>query len=76
MRESSLPAIWSCVTSTARAPRSSAAATPIGPPIGSNTTIVPSDGSSVVPDAHVDALDDKDLEKESVKVRKPAPKKK
>ncbi|HTI76943.1 MAG TPA: F0F1 ATP synthase subunit alpha, partial [Mycobacterium sp.] len=34
------------------------------------------DGSSVVPDAHVDALDDKDLEKESVKVRKPAPKKK
>jgi len=35
-----------------------------------------SDGSSVVPDEHVDALDEGDLEKESVKVRKPAPKKK
>src|SRR5712675_949664 len=35
-----------------------------------------SDGSSVVPDEHVDALSDDDLEKESVKVRKPAPKKK
>jgi F-type H+-transporting ATPase subunit alpha len=35
-----------------------------------------SDGSSVVPDEHVDALADEDLEKESVKVRKPAPKKK
>ena len=34
------------------------------------------DGSSVVPDAHVDAMDDEDVEKESVKVRKPAPKKK
>jgi F-type H+-transporting ATPase subunit alpha len=34
------------------------------------------DGSSVVPDEHVDALADEDLEKESVKVRKPAPKKK
>ena len=35
-----------------------------------------SDGSSVVPgDEHADALDPKDLEKESVKVRKPAPKK-
>jgi F-type H+/Na+-transporting ATPase subunit alpha len=29
-----------------------------------------------VPDEHVDALDEADLEKESVKVRKPAPKKK
>src|SRR5882724_3374837 len=35
-----------------------------------------SDGSSVVRDEHVDALADEDLEKESVKVRKPAPKKK
>jgi F-type H+-transporting ATPase subunit alpha len=35
-----------------------------------------SDGSSVVPDEHVDPLADEDLEKESVKVRKPAPKKK
>jgi F-type H+-transporting ATPase subunit alpha len=35
-----------------------------------------SDGSSVVPDEHVEALDEEDLEKESVKVRKPAPKKK
>jgi F-type H+-transporting ATPase subunit alpha len=35
-----------------------------------------SDGSSVVPDEHVDALDEGDLGKESVKVRKPAPKKK
>jgi F-type H+-transporting ATPase subunit alpha len=35
-----------------------------------------SDGSSVVPDEHVEALDEADLEKESVKVRKPAPKKK
>jgi F-type H+-transporting ATPase subunit alpha len=35
-----------------------------------------SDGSSVVPDEHVDALNEEDLEKESVKVRKPAPKKK
>jgi F-type H+-transporting ATPase subunit alpha len=35
-----------------------------------------SDGSSVVPDEHVDALADEDLAKESVKVRKPAPKKK
>ena len=33
-------------------------------------------GGSVVPDEHVDALDEGDLEKESVKVRKPAPKKK
>jgi F-type H+/Na+-transporting ATPase subunit alpha len=33
-------------------------------------------GVSVVPDEHVDALDEADLEKESVKVRKPAPKKK
>ena len=33
-------------------------------------------GVSVVPDEHVDALDEEDLEKESVKVRKPAPKKK
>jgi F-type H+-transporting ATPase subunit alpha len=35
-----------------------------------------SDGSSVVPDEHIDALADEDLAKESVKVRKPAPKKK
>ncbi len=34
------------------------------------------DGSSVVPDEHVDAMDDADVEKESVKVRKPKPKKK
>ena len=32
------------------------------------------DGSSVVPDEHVDAMDEEDVEKESVKVRKPAPK--
>jgi F-type H+-transporting ATPase subunit alpha len=35
-----------------------------------------SDGSSVVPDEHVDALNEEDLAKESVKVRKPAPKEK
>ena len=35
-----------------------------------------SDGSSAVPDEHVDAMDEEDIEKESVKVRKPAPKKK
>ena len=35
-----------------------------------------SDGSSVVPNAHVAAMDQADVEKESVKVRKPAPKKK
>jgi F-type H+/Na+-transporting ATPase subunit alpha len=34
------------------------------------------DGSSVVPDEHVDAMSDEEVEKESVKVRKPAPKKK
>jgi F-type H+/Na+-transporting ATPase subunit alpha len=34
------------------------------------------DGSSVVPDEHVDAMDEADESKESVKVRKPAPKKK
>jgi F-type H+-transporting ATPase subunit alpha len=34
------------------------------------------DGSSVVRDEHVDAMSDEDVEKESVKVRKPAPKKK
>ena len=34
------------------------------------------DGSSVVPDEHVDAMDEEDVEKESVKVRKPKPKKK
>jgi F-type H+-transporting ATPase subunit alpha len=34
------------------------------------------DGSSVVPDEHVAALNEEDLEKESVKVRKPAPKEK
>ncbi|MCW2625318.1 F0F1 ATP synthase subunit alpha [Mycobacterium sp.] len=35
-----------------------------------------SDGSSVVPDEHIDALNEEDLAKESVKVRKPAPKEK
>jgi F-type H+-transporting ATPase subunit alpha len=35
-----------------------------------------SDGSSVVPDAHVEAMEEGDVEKESVQVRKPAPKKK
>jgi F-type H+-transporting ATPase subunit alpha len=35
-----------------------------------------SDGSSVVPNAHVAAMDEAAVEKESVKVRKPAPKKK
>jgi F-type H+-transporting ATPase subunit alpha len=35
-----------------------------------------SDGSSVVPDEHVEAMDEGDVEKESVKVRKPAPPKK
>ncbi|MCI4675047.1 F0F1 ATP synthase subunit alpha [Candidatus Mycolicibacterium alkanivorans] len=35
-----------------------------------------SDGSSVVPDAHVEAMDEQDVEKEAVHVRKPAPKKK
>jgi F-type H+/Na+-transporting ATPase subunit alpha len=35
-----------------------------------------STGESVVPDEHAEALSDEDLEKESVKVRKPAPKKK
>jgi F-type H+-transporting ATPase subunit alpha len=35
-----------------------------------------SDGSSVVPDEHVDALDQENLAKEAVQVRKPAPKKK
>ena len=34
------------------------------------------DGSSVVPNAHVEAMDEADVEKESVHVRKPAPKKK
>ncbi|NBP84149.1 MAG: F0F1 ATP synthase subunit alpha [Mycobacteriaceae bacterium] len=34
-----------------------------------------SDGSSVVPDAHVAAMDEADVEKEKVQVRKPAPKK-
>ncbi|KUI04480.1 F0F1 ATP synthase subunit alpha [Mycobacterium sp. IS-3022] len=34
------------------------------------------DGSSVVPDEHVEAMNEEDVEKESVKVRKPAPKKK
>jgi F-type H+-transporting ATPase subunit alpha len=33
-------------------------------------------GESVVPDENVDAMSEEDLEKESVKVRKPAPKKK
>ena len=35
-----------------------------------------SDGSSVMPDAHVAAMDEADVEKEAVQVRKPAPKKK
>jgi F-type H+-transporting ATPase subunit alpha len=35
-----------------------------------------SDGSSAVPDEHVEAMDEEDVEKESVKVRKPEPKKK
>jgi F-type H+-transporting ATPase subunit alpha len=35
-----------------------------------------SDGSSVVPDARVAAMDEADVEKEAVQVRKPAPKKK
>ena len=34
-----------------------------------------SDGSSVVPDAHVAAMDESDVEKEAVQVRKPAQKK-
>jgi F-type H+-transporting ATPase subunit alpha len=34
------------------------------------------DGSSVVPDEHADAMDEEDVEKESVKVNKPKPKKK
>ena len=41
-RASSLPAMLSCVTSTARPPSSSARATAIGPPIGSNSTTSPS----------------------------------
>ena len=53
MRASSLPAMLSCVTSTARRPSSSASATPIGPPIGSNTTIVPSAGQRGGPGADV-----------------------
>ncbi len=35
-----------------------------------------SDGSSVVPDAHVEAMDEEDVAKETVKVRKPPPPKK
>jgi F-type H+-transporting ATPase subunit alpha len=35
-----------------------------------------SDGSSVVPDAHVAAMAEGDVEKEAVRIRKPAPKKK
>ena len=46
VRESSLPAMWSWVTKTARDPSSSARATPIGPPTGSNTTTSPSAGSA------------------------------
>ncbi|MEX0580025.1 MAG: F0F1 ATP synthase subunit alpha [Mycobacterium sp.] len=34
------------------------------------------DGSSVVPDAHIAAMDEADVTKEAVQVRKPAPKKK
>jgi len=33
-------------------------------------------GGSVVPDEHVEAMDEEDVEKESVKVKKPAPEKK
>ena len=33
------------------------------------------DGSSVVADSNAEAMDEEDVEKESVKVRKPAPKK-
>jgi F-type H+-transporting ATPase subunit alpha len=32
------------------------------------------DGSSVVPDEHTEAMDEADVGKESVQVRKPAPK--
>lgn len=39
-------------------------------------SFVTSDGSSVIPNAHVAAMDEADVEKEAVKVRKPAPKKK
>ena len=42
VRDSSLPAMWSWVISTARSPSSSARATAIGPPIGSKIAIVPS----------------------------------
>ena len=49
VRASSLPAMLSWVTSTARPPSSSARATPIGPPIGSNTTMSPSAGSAAAP---------------------------
>ncbi len=35
-----------------------------------------SDGSSVIPDAHVAAMDEAEVEKEAVQVHKPAPKKK
>ena len=35
-----------------------------------------SDGSSMVPDEHIDAMDEENLEKETVKVRKPPPQKK
>jgi F-type H+/Na+-transporting ATPase subunit alpha len=34
------------------------------------------DGSGLVPDAHIDAMDEENLEKETVKVRKPPPQKK
>ena len=57
VRESSLPAMWSWVTRTARAPSSSARATPIGPPIGSNTTTSPSAGSSTSPRRSVGHVD-------------------
>ena len=49
VRASSLPAMLSWVTSTARPPSSSARATPIGPPIGSNTTMSPAAGSVAAP---------------------------
>jgi F-type H+-transporting ATPase subunit alpha len=44
--------------------------------VGFKNGFATSDGSSVVPNAHVAAMDEADVEKESVKVRKPAPKKK
>ena len=48
-RASSLPAMLSCVTSTARPPSSSARATAMGPPIGSNSTMSPRSGNAASP---------------------------